>query len=444
MKQYITLIFLFLGSFTFSQIKGTVKDASGNPLPFVNIYIENTYIGTSTNELGKYEINIAEKNNVHLIFQYLGFKTQKHVLNIPQFPFEFNVTLQEEDFQLKEVVVSNSENPAYEIIRNSIRSKKKNAAKTDKFEADFYSRGIFRAKNIPKKFLGVEIGDLDGNLDSTRSGIIYQSETVSKIKFEKPNNLKEEIIASKVAGDDSGFSYNTALNTNYDFYENYVNFGINMISPIADNTFNYYKFKLESTFYDDKNQLINKILVTPKRDKEPVFEGYIYIVEDSWAIYGIDLDIKGYRMQEPILESMKINQNFSYNEANKIWSKNVQSLDFNAGIFGMKFTGKFTHVFTNYVFKSTFEKKTFGKEVVTFAENANKKDTSFWSATRPVPLTTEEENNYIRKDSIQTVRKSQVYLDSIDAKGNKFKLLKIITGYTYKNSSKTGILIIKV
>jgi len=110
------------------------------------------------------------------------------------------------------------------------------------------------------------------------------------------------------------------LNTNYDFYENYVDFGINMISPIADNAFNYYKYKLESTFYDDKNQLINKILVTPKRDKEPVFEGYIYIVEDSWAIFGIDLDIKGYRMQEPILETMKLTQNFSYNSESKIWA----------------------------------------------------------------------------------------------------------------------------
>ena len=83
-------------------------------------------------------------------------------------------------------------------------------------------------------------------------GIIYQSETVSKLKFKKPDNLKEEIIASKIAGDDNGFSYNTALNTNYDFYENYVDLGINMVSPIADNAFNYYKFKLESTFYDDK------------------------------------------------------------------------------------------------------------------------------------------------------------------------------------------------
>lgn len=436
MKKSITLFLLFISSLGLAQIKGTVKDADGNPLAFVNIYIENTYIGTTSNELGSYEINTNEKTNVSLIFQYLGYKTQKHILSIAQFPHEFDVTLLEESYQLKDIVLTNSENPAYEIIRQASASKKKNAAKNDKFEADFYSRGIFKAKDIPKKFMGVEIGDLEGNLDSTRSGIIYQSETVSKIKFEKPNNLKEEIIASKIAGDDSGFSYNTALNTNYDFYENYVDFGINMISPIADNTFNYYKFKLESTFYDDKNQLINKILVTPKRDKEPVFEGYLYIVEDSWALYGIDLEIKGYRMQEPILETMKINQIFSYNETTKIWAKNIQTLDFQAGIFKMKFTGKFTHVFSNYVFKDQFEPKTFGKEVVTFAENANKKEASFWTTYRPVPLTIEETTNYVRKDSIQNVRTSQVYLDSIDAKTNAFKWHKVITGYAFKNSFK--------
>jgi hypothetical protein len=131
---------------------------------------------------------------------------------------------------------------------------------------------------------------------------------------------------------------------------------------------------------------------------------------------------------------MKITQNFSYNSENKIWAKNIQTLDFSAGIFGMKFAGKFTHVFTNYTFKEAFEKKTFGKEVVTFAENANKKEETYWNEYRPVPLTTEESTNYIKKDSIQTIRKSQVYLDSIDTKGNKFRLLKIITGYNYKNS----------
>ena len=436
MNKIVLAFSIFFSVLSFSQIKGTVKDVNGNPLPYVNIYIENTYINTTTNELGNYELNYFEKKNVPLIFQYLGYKTEKHVLNITQYPYQFDNVLEEEKFQLNEVVIDQSKNPADEIITKAIASRKKNAARTDKFEADFYSRGIFRAKDIPKKFMGMEIGDFEGNLDSTRSGIIYQSETVSKIKFEKPDNLKEEIIASKIAGNDNGFSYNTALNTNYDFYENYVDLGINMVSPIANNAFNYYKFKLESSFLDDKNQLINKIKVTPKRDKEPVFEGYIYIVEDSWAIYGIDLDIKGYRMQQPILENMKLTQNFSYNESTKIWAKNIQSLEFSAGIFGMKFTGKFTHVFSNYIFKDAFEKKTFGKEIVTFADNANKKEESFWNEFRPVPLTTEEATNYVKKDSIQTVRKSEIYLDSIDAKGNKFKIHKLITGYTYKKTFK--------
>ena len=73
---------------------------------------------------------------------------------------------------------------------------------------------------------------------------------------------------------------------------------------------------------------------------------------------------------------------------------------------------------------------------MSFAQNANKKEESFWNTARPVPLTTEELKNYTKKDSIQTIRKSVTYMDSIDAKGNRFKIQKILTGYTYKNSFK--------
>lgn len=440
MKKIYSLIFGLFSIISIGQIKGTVTDANGEALAFVSIYIENTYVGTTSNENGKYELMYNGDKNVNIIYQYLGYKTQKNTLNIDKFPFINDVRLIEENYNLNEVVLIEGENPADIVIRNAVKSKKVNSAKTDKFEADFYSRGIFRVKDVPEKIMGmkvrVEMNNSGAELDSTGSGIIYLSETVSKIKVEKPNKLKEEIIASKVAGEDNGFSYNTALNTNYDFYENYIDFEVNMVSPIADNTFNYYKFKLESTFYDDNNQLINKILVTPKRDKEPVFEGYIYIVEDSWAIYSVDLDIKGYRMQQPILETMKLTQNFSYNNTNRLWVKNVQTLDFLAGIFGVKFSGKFTHVFTNYNFKETFEPKTFGREIVSFAENANKKEDSYWTTNRQVPLSEEESTSYVRKDSISTLRNSQKYLDSIDAKSNKFEIQDIVTGYTYKNSFK--------
>lgn len=436
MKQFYTLALALFAVSAFSQVRGTVTDEKGLPLPLVSILVENTYNGTSSNELGQYEINLSTPGKHTLIFQYLGFKTQKVILNIDKFPFEKNVKLIEENLSLSEVVINTKENPANAIIRSAIASRKQNSEKTARFKADFYSRGIFRLKNAPKKFMGVEIGDMDGALDSTGSGILYLSETVSKLQFEKPNNMKERIIASKVSGNDKGFSYNTARSTAYDFYGNTVSFSIPMISPIADNAFNYYKYKLEGTFQDESNQMINKIKVIAKRDKEPVFEGYLYIVEDSWAIYAVDLDIKGYRMEEEFIDTMKLVQNYSYNTANNIWAKNTQSLEFMAGIFGIKFNGKFSYVFSNYEFPDAFEKKTFSNEIVSFENNANKKDSVYWNQFRPIPLTEEENRDYIRKDSIYTIRNSDTYLDSIDKKHNRFRILDPITGYSYQNSKK--------
>ena len=436
MKKVYLLLFLLITAFTNAQIRGTITDKKGTPLSLVTVLEENTYNGTSSNDQGNYELNIKKTGKHTIVFQYLGFKTQKITVTIDKFPFSQNVQLAEESLSLSEVVINQKDNPANAVIRQAIASKKENSQKTARFKADFYSRGILKVKDLPKKILGQKVGDLDGAVDSTGTGIIYLSETISKIIFEKPDNLKELIIASKVSGDSKGFSYNTARSTIYDFYDNTLDFNSKIISPIADNGFNYYRYKLEGTFQDENNLMINKIKVIAKRDAEPVFEGYIYIVEDSWAIYAVDLDIKGYRMHQDFVDVMKLKQNFSYNTNNKTWAKNTQSLEFSAGIFGIKFNGKFSYVYSNYEFEKTFAKKTFTNEIVSFENNSNKKDTLFWNKIRPIPLTIEENTDYVKKDSVRMVRNSKKYLDSIDKKGNKIKFLSPITGYSWKNSSE--------
>lgn len=436
MKNVYLLLLLSLSLYSNSQIKGTVSDEKGIPLAFVTVFEENTYNGTTTNEQGKYQLNLKSIGKNKIVFQYLGFKTQKITITPETAAQNLDIKMLEENFSLNEVVINTKNNLANAVIKKAIASKKENTAKTSRFKADFYSRGIFKLKNAPKKIFGQKIGDMNGALDSTGTGIISLSETFSKITFEKPNNLKEVVTASKVSGDDKGYSYNTARSSFYDLYDNYIKLGVNLISPIADNAFNYYKFKLEGTFVDENNQTINKIKVIAKRDKEPLFEGYIYIVDDSWAIYAVDLDIKGYRMKEELIDTMTLKQNFSYNKTTQIWAKNTQSLDFTAGAFGIKFNGKFTYVYSNYEFMNSFNKKTFTNEITSIEINSNKKDSVFWKNNRPIPLTSEESNDYQRKDSIYKVRNSKKYLDSIDKKGNAFKMVKTISGYTYRNTSK--------
>ena len=436
MKKYYFLLLLLGSIITSAQIKGTITDEKGNPLPFVTIIQENTFNGTTSNEQGYYEFNLKKTEKQTVVFQFLGFKTQKVAVQADKLPYTLNIKMVEESFSLNEVVINKKVNPALAIIKKAIANRKENTLKTNRFNADFYSRGIFKLKNAPKKIFGQKIGDLNGSLDSTGTGIISLSETFSKISYEKPNNLKEVVTASKVSGNDNGYSYNTARSSFYDFYDNTVEFGIKMISPIAYNAFNYYNYKLESTFFDENKNLINKIKVIAKRDSEPVFEGYIYIVEDSWALYAVDLDIKGYRMKQEFVDVMTLKQNFSYNSSNKIWAKNTQSLDISAGAFGIGFTGKFNYVYSNYEFIKSFLPKTFTNEITRIEIDSNKKDSIFWNSSRPIPLTIEERTDYTRKDSIYKVRNSEKYLDSTDAKGNKFKLGKLLTGYTFKNSAE--------
>lgn len=434
MKNAFLFLFLFFSLYTTAQIKGKVTDEKGNPLHSVTVYKDNTYIGTTTNDQGLFQLNIKTPGKHTIVFQNLGYKTQKMVVDSTSIPITIAIQMIEESYSLNEVVINSKINPANLIIRNAIANKKENSKKTAKYNADFYSRGIFRIKDAPKKVLGQKLDMFDEVLDSTRSGILYLSETVSKIAFQKPNKMKETIIASKVSGNDSGFSFNNAASANFDFYDNYLEFDVNIVSPISDNAFQYYKYKFEGSFFNENNQQINKIKITPKRASEPVMEGYIYIIEDSWAIYAVDVNITGDQMQSPGLDLLNLKQNFSYNSDSKIWVKNSQTIDFKAGLLGINISGRFTYVFSNFEFEPIFTKKTFTKEVLTFEENANKKEDSYWNTIRPIPLTIEENADYHKKDSLQTKKKSQVYLDSIDKKHNKFRFFSVIGGYNYKNS----------
>lgn len=435
MLQKFLLLLILISANLSAQIVGKVTDLKGEPLPYVNIYLQDSYTGTTTNEDGNYSLNISQAGEYRVIFQFLGYKSLTKTIAPTSFPFILNVSLHEETTSLDEVVLNTQEDPAYRIIRETIARRKENLEKLSEYTADFYSRGLWRVKDIPEKIFGQEVGDFDGALDSTRTGIVYLSETISEIAYQKPDKFTEKIIASKVSGNDNGFSFNSAQSANLSFYENTIEMNTALVSPIANNAFNYYKYKLDGVFYEG-SKLINKILVIPRRSMDRVWHGYIYIVEDDWQIYGVELSTTGAAIQIPFVSELTVKQNYKYDTNNDFWVKISQTIDFGFGLMGMKGDGRFTAVYSNYDFKPNFTKKSFTNEVLSFEDGANKKDSLFWKGIRPVPLTNEELKDYVRRDSLQVLRRSKPYLDSLDAKSNKVGFMSPLTGYTYNNSYK--------
>ncbi|PRP66303.1 DUF5686 and carboxypeptidase regulatory-like domain-containing protein [Nonlabens agnitus] len=436
MKVFYAFIFL-IPFLSISQIKGTVTDSSGEPIPFVSIFVKDTYTGTSSNVDGVYSLDVKKTGKITIVFQSLGYQTNEVSVTVDQLPYSLDTTLQSETTSLDEVVVRSDENPADRVIREAIRNRGANRLKSSSYTASFYSRGLWRMDDVPEKFLGQEIGDLNGSLDSlTRSGIIYLSETVSNISYQAPDNFKEFITASKISGDDQGFSANSAEQANFDFYNNNIDLNNRIVSPIADYAFSYYKYKLLGTFYDTNNFLINKIEVISRRPKDNTFNGVIYIVEDQWTIYGLELTTTGQNINVPAIKELTFAQDFSYESKTKDWVKRTQNITFSFGLFGFKGNGRFIANYSDYNFNPQFDKKTFGAEVLAFKPEANKKDSLFWKKIRPVPLTMDETREYVKKDSIAAVRNDPKYKDSVDRVENKFGALDVLTGYTYRDSNE--------
>lgn len=84
-----------------TEIRGTVKDSQGFPLPGVTIVVKGTNVGTITAGQGNYSLNVPASAQT-LVFSFVGMKTQEIAIAGKT---EINVTLEDETIGLDELVV---------------------------------------------------------------------------------------------------------------------------------------------------------------------------------------------------------------------------------------------------------------------------------------------------------------------------------------------------
>jgi len=430
---FLFLYFIFSLPAFAGTVKGLVTDMNNVPLPFASVFVTGTTRGTATNFDGYYELELPDGKH-ELSFRYVGYRKRTHVVEISGKPVNLNVQLEIDQIFLREVVISaDAEDPAYAIMRKAISKRKYYLEQIDNYICNAYTKGIFRMTEAPDKMFGDSLKTKNDSI----IGIFYLSESESKLNFKQPGHMKEEMISAKVSGDPKGFGINFISFFLMDFYNNRINLPLDrtkrgFISPVAASAMFYYDYRLEGTFTDDSST-IYKIRVTSKRKADPVFNGYIYIVDGSWRIYSVDLTISK-DAQMDFIDSVKIQK--TYAPANdSLWTTLTQKLQFyfSIDIFGKRFAGNglFHSQFTNYKFENTFGEKFFNNEIIKVDPEANKKDSTYWEANRPIPLTSEEALNYHKEDSLLIHRHSREYLDSLDRKYNKFKWNDLIGNYSY-------------
>ncbi|HEU4717956.1 MAG TPA: DUF5686 and carboxypeptidase regulatory-like domain-containing protein [Bacteroidia bacterium] len=411
-------------------LSGKVTSPAGEALGYAAVYVKGTSKGTTTNTEGDYTLDLTP-GNYTIIFQMMGYYQKQFDVDLTQGNKTLDVVLTPTTLQLKEAVITDGEDPAYAVIRNAIRKRKYYRDQVDAYTCDVYIKGLQRVTQHPQKIMGMDV-DPDGDIDSA-SGIVYLSESVSTFNFRQPDKIKEEMVSSKVSGDNKAFSYNRASDMLFNFYDNVIEIEDlserGFVSPIANNALFFYKFRMAGTIMDN-DSMVNKIEVIPKRKTDPCFHGYIYIMENSWRIYATDLYLTK-DAQIDFVDTLTISQTYIPVEKD-VWMVFMNKFTFVFGFMGLQGNGYYVGVNKDYVINPDFPKKFFDNEEMHVADDANLKDSAYWQTTRPVPLTDEEERDYKRRDSLMQIRNSKPYLDSIDKRTNRPGFTDIfLTGYSY-------------
>ncbi|WP_439182708.1 DUF5686 and carboxypeptidase regulatory-like domain-containing protein [Carboxylicivirga taeanensis] len=501
-KIYLVGVLLLLPLLTMAQgVKGTVNDEEGNSIPFATIYVKETTTGTTTNGLGEYEIQLPN-GQYTIIFQGLGFQKTEVSVNINGNSVTHNITLKKQEYRIKEVrVYSGGEDPAYPIMRKAISLAPYYQRQTEQYKAEVYLKGSLLMKKIPKLVQKMMKAEVNDNEVVIEEGKTYTMESMNNIEFKAPDNYQHTVISSRStfpgSNDEDVMGYIA-----YSFYEPHQDMAI---SPLAPNAFAHYKFVYEGFFYEGE-VAVNKIKVVPKRKSQQTYSGYIYIVDNLWNIHSIDVTNNAFfgeitikQVYAPVKERswlpishrfivkasiFGVKADFRYagsvkysniqlntslpvpntlmqqyaaeeaakkaaEQADKVEEPTRQQQKMEELLAKEELSNREMIKLSRLIEKESRkeEEKDQSLEIkntykITHRKDSTKRDSAYWQAIRPIPLTSDELRSFEVKDSIQLATMQTDTLKKAQKKRSAFSKASggFLSGHSfYANDSSTRI-----
>ncbi len=479
------LVFTFPSVAQTGGVQGIISDENGSELSFATVFVKQRGTGTTANAEGRYEIHL-DPGRYELVFQHLGRRSEVRVVDVQDQLEKLNVILVPQEIMLESVTIGgDDEDPAYSIMRRAIAKANYHRNVLDSYSARVYIKGAGKLKDYP--WLAKKALEKEG-IEKNR---VFISESVSDIKFTRPNKFEEKVISIRSDGKDNNTSPNGYIFGS--FYEPEI---AGTITPFSPKAFSYYKFEYLGTFKDREYE-ISRIRVTPRSKGDNVVDGIINVVEDDWSLHSLDLHTSKLGIGIQIKSTCAPIDD-------KVWLPVSHQFRIDGKVFGFEFEYSYLASVSNYTIElnqSVYvpkmevvdEKKEQGlareieqvqrqnrkqdpgktvqlqdrlaageeitrKELksiikeyekeerkqqkepevisdVTFSVDslAYRKDSLYWAEVRPIPLTREEIVGYEKADSVAAVERAQAEGDTLKSSRHKgFQPWDILIGDRYK------------
>ncbi len=108
LRQLIIIITLLLSFFVHAQtqLSGTVSDSKGRNIPGANVYLKDSYDGSSTNSEGAFRFSSTLEGSQTLVISAMGYHTHEQAVDCDQANIRLNIKLRETISQLNAVNIT--------------------------------------------------------------------------------------------------------------------------------------------------------------------------------------------------------------------------------------------------------------------------------------------------------------------------------------------------
>lgn len=433
MKKLLTLLFISITTMVSGQnysLSGQVFDEkTKEPLPFVNVTINGSQFGLSSDVDGKFTIT-HNQPITELTFSFIGYE-KKSVSIGADSPSKLKVYLTESENLLREISLVAGENPAFKILRKAIANKKKNQPEyLDSYSYKSYNKLVatIKADSMPPLFdtnLVVTTDTSYTTVDSSGYNLkkfmdsqhLFIMESVTENKYVKPGAKEEKVLATRTSGlKQPIFVLVSSQIQSFSFYDDFISIlGKDFLNPLNKQAFKHYVYEIKDTIFNGNDSVFSIQYYPRKNPKIPCLEGVMYINSDGYALQNVTA--------EPSEKTgIGINIQQKYERFEGQWFPVQLNYDFR--VYGLSVNdvqpiGIGRTYIKEVQINPTLNKREFSSADILLSDSSLTKDQAYWNRLRGDSLDKKELRTYEFIDSIG---------EEVDLDGQIEKLQTLLEG----------------
>ena len=315
------------------NISGVVFDDETNePIPFVNIWIQGTTIGTTSNIDGKFTLHTDSCTTIS--FSSVGYVTQSKHVDLKSINYEWEIRLKKDIQNIAEIYVKPDYSYDEALFKKVLGHKKENSKNLTLFQkfSNYDRTTVLLAANKNgnlQKFLKVPDSVLIREENGASYLPVYYSESLKNITQKGdtevdiisdhkdgilPNLNKqiESIVLKKIAID-------------FNFYKNQITvLDRGFISPLSNMALLYYNIYVTDSLLCEgtKHYMFS---FYPKNKHDVVFKGHFWVEDSSFALTSISATLP-FKANINFINELNVNVTYE-KQSNGKWFYKDQKTD---------------------------------------------------------------------------------------------------------------------